>query len=361
MEVILDALRRGVARLGQRSGMSLGWRADVDLFTRRGETSSMRCRGLQLVLLAAIAAAGCSSAGAPSQAAPHARLAQAVRGSILASSFRGIYRRDASGALTQLTERTGDQVDLYPVWSRGGTRITFERGTLPFPDKSCSLMVMNSDGSDLHRVGQVRTDCSGASWGPHDDRLVFGGGPPMTNGATLRVVNVNGSGPRTLLRGRYANPENGTHPAWSPDGRTIVFGWSASPPSGLLAIRPDGSHLRVLVKPRLRQGDVLAYPTWSRDGKRLAFVRDGSIWRTRTIMVATPRGLRRHALARLPLRSEPTGGWGGPTWSANDSLIAFSGQCGQQGCVWTIPSHGGIRQVLMHGTFVEPSWGPAGT
>jgi hypothetical protein len=215
-------------------------------------------------------------------------------------------------------------------------------------------MVMNSDGSDLHQVGRAATDCSGASWGPNDtsSSSVVGHPRPMA-----RVVNVNGSGVGTLLRDRYANPEDGTHPTWSPDGRTIVFGWSASPPSGLVAIRPDGSHLRALVKPRLRQGDVLAYPSWSCDGKRLAFVRDGSIWGTRTIMVATPRGLRRHALARLPLRSEPTGGWGGTTWSANDSLIAFSGQCGQQGLRVDDPEPRRVRQVLMRGILIQPNWG----
>jgi hypothetical protein len=29
--------------------------------------------------------------------------------------------------------------------------------------------------------------------------------------------------------------------------------------------------------------------------------------------------------------------------------------------VWTIPSGGGIRQVLIRGIFVQPNWGPAGT
>ena len=322
----------------------------------------MRRRGPQLVLLAAIAAATSFPVGALTRAAPYAHLARGVRGSIAVFSGLSIYRRDANGAMQQVTHVMGDEVDIYPAWSRAGTRIAFERfNGREYPGGPCQLIVMNSDGSDLRRVGRVATDCSGASWGPDDRQLVFGGGPPMANGATLQVVNVDGTGLRILLRGRGGNPEDGTHPSWSPDGRTIVFGWSASRPSGLDAIRADGSHLRVLVKPRTRQGDVLAYPTWSRDGKRLAFVREGNIWGIRTILVANSNGLRRHAVARMSLPGEPPpGGYGGPSWSPNDSLIAFAGQCGDTGCVWTIPSRGGIRQVLIPG-FTQPSWGPAGT
>jgi Tol biopolymer transport system component len=315
----------------------------------------MRCRRLRLALLAAIAAASSSSAGALSQAPPDVTLVGAVRGSILVADNRGIYRRYAGGALKQLTSTAASQYDLYPAWSRAGTRIAFERITLPH--KSCPLMVMNSDGSDLHQVAQVTTDCSGASWGPNDDQLVFVSGPQFGNGASLRIVNLDGTGLRNLLRGRGANPA-GTHPTWSPDGRTIVFGWSAGRVSGLLAIRLDGTHLRALVKRRRGNPEMFAGPTWSRDGKRLAFVRVDLITRRRTITVATSSGRGRHAVARLPLNP---GGVGNPSWSPNGSLIAFDGQCGQQACVWTIPSRGGLRQVLMRGVFVQPSWGPAGT
>jgi hypothetical protein len=179
----------------------------------------MRCRRLRLALLAAIAAASSSSAGALSQAPPDVTLVGAVRGSILVADNRGIYRRYAGGALKQLTSTAASQYDLYPAWSRAGTRIAFERITLPH--KSCPLMVMNSDGSDLHQVAQVTTDCSGASWGPNDDQLVFVSGPQFGNGASLRIVNLDGTGLRNLLRGRGANPA-GTHPTWSPDGRTIA-------------------------------------------------------------------------------------------------------------------------------------------
>jgi Tol biopolymer transport system component len=310
-------------------------------------------RAAAVPVLVAIAA-GLAPGAVAWRSAPNGTRAANVRGSILVASDRGIFRRYSNGKLTQLTTNANDQL---PAWSRSGTQIAFVRYPVDLRERFCHLFVINSDGTGLHQVGQVKTDCSGASWGPGDRQLAFGGAPPGGNKATLWVVNVDGTGARRLLHGRGGNPE-GTHPAWSPDGRTIVFGWTASHLNGLLAIRPDGSGLRALVKPRPRHTDVFAQPTWSRDGKRLAFVHVDFDTQARKIDTATARGSHRRTLARLPLNP---GQMGVPSWSPNGSLIAFSGICRQQGCVWTIPSRGGTRQVLMRGLFLQGTWGPAGT
>jgi WD40-like Beta Propeller Repeat len=215
---------------------------------------------------------------------------------------------------------------------------------------------VKSDGRGLHRVGRVVTDCSGTSWGPGDRRLVFGGGPAHANKATLWVVNVDGTGARRLLFGRGANFE-GTHPAWSPDGRTIAFGWTASHLGGLLAIRPDGSGLHALVKPRHGHVDAFTQPTWSRDGRRLTFVHVGPRCGARMIVVASSQGGDRRALARLPFNP---GEQGVPSWSPDGGLVAFSDYCGQLACVWTVPPQGGKRRLLFRGRFLQASWGPAG-
>jgi hypothetical protein len=72
-------------------------------------------------------------------------------------------------------------------------------------------------------------------------------------------------------------------------------------------------------------------------------------------MVATPRGLRHHALARL--RLEPSGGWGGPTWSTNDSLIRLLWQVRTAGLRVDDPEPRRVRQVLMRGILIQPNWG----
>jgi hypothetical protein len=73
------------------------------------------------------------------------------RGSIAVVRDGGILRRYPDGHLEQLTSN-----GRAPAWSRNGRRIAFVRQTIGEPF-ICPLFVMNSDGTDLHRVGQVNT------------------------------------------------------------------------------------------------------------------------------------------------------------------------------------------------------------
>ena len=102
------------------------------------------------------------------------------------------------------------------------------------------------------------------------------GGP---GNVEIWVMDTDGGHAVNLTRSPYIDD----HPAWSPDGRWILFERSPEyvPPAPLFVMKPDGSDQH--------QVGTLAgrMPTWSPDGKQIAYVRYDSatnpspeIWRT---------------------------------------------------------------------------------
>jgi len=94
------------------------------------------------------------------------------------------------------------------------------------------------------------------------------------------AMDADGSSPRNLTQ----DPAQDVHPAWSPDGRSIAFVISRSPssrckpgagrcwddqPSEVYVMNADGSGKRNLTRDRANDD----YPTWSPDGRRIAFLR----------------------------------------------------------------------------------------
>ena len=85
------------------------------------------------------------------------------------------------------------------------------------------------------------------------------------------VVNADGSGVRNLTR----KPRGAAYaaPAWSPDGRKIVFAGARDGNSEIYLMNADGSGQRNLTLDPAYDGD----PGWSPDGQKITFVsnRDG--------------------------------------------------------------------------------------
>jgi Tol biopolymer transport system component len=157
-----------------------------------------------------------------------------------------IYSAASDG--TDVTRLTDDPAaDYSPVWSPAGGRIAFvsER------DGDQDVFVMATDGSDQTDVSSNGVVDDFPAWSPDGRSIAFvsylHGADPFTIGegdAEIFVVRVSGGDAVAVSRNRAWDGD----PAWSPDGRWIVF-TRRTDHAEIYVMRPDGSdqrHLRGL-------------------------------------------------------------------------------------------------------------------
>ena len=121
-------------------------------------------------------------------------------------------------------------------------------------------------------------DVQAPAWSPDGRTIVFVSW--RDGNGEVYAMDADGSGPRNLTQ----NPAKDVRPAWSHDGRSIAFVISRSPssrckpgagrcwddqPSEVYVMNADGSGKRNLTRDRANDD----YPTWSPDGRRIAFLR----------------------------------------------------------------------------------------
>jgi Tol biopolymer transport system component len=235
------------------------------------------------------------------ECAPPAIAFRSTRGDHMSSIH--LVNPDGSG-LVRLPS-TSDE--WSPVWSPDGRRLAFVGGL--------GLYVMTPGAADRTRLfqnsraGGVRASVGTARWSPDGTMIAFDvgldslcGGLPCIR-EQLWKVNSDGTGLRKLT--------GGSRPAWSPDGRTILFGND----QGLFTIGPDGAGLKQLA---VAVGYYPEEATWSPDGSRLAFsafVSSDPYANAIFTMNRDGTGL---------VRLTPVGGSDlGPKWSPDGSRIAF--------------------------------------
>jgi Tol biopolymer transport system component len=176
-----------------------------------------------------------------------------------ASRNADIYVMDGDG--TRVTRLTRDPLLEYsPAWSPDGLRIAYVAYSKGPPSSSTRLYVMNANGSHRRTIGP--DDAALPSWSPDGTEISF----VKADNGSVYVIGPAGSGLRRVadvasLRGGRSFPPNFTsRPAWSPDGRRILFAAGKIGSSHLYLVDLDGSGLVRLTHGAVEDED----PAWSR-------------------------------------------------------------------------------------------------
>jgi len=186
-----------------------------------------------------------------------------------------IYIMNVDGSsLTRLISLEGI-VLFSPVFSPDGRRIAFAfcligaPGLIGAPEvllKPCQIEIMDADGSHLTRLTKPPGNAIEPAFSPDGRKIVFTRVDPrpgeLGDHTQIDIMNVDGS-----HRVRLIDPPGGAvSPTFSRDGRIAFVSTS-----GIYTMNVDGSHVTRLPAPDGMPRGAIAHPKFSPDGRKIAF------------------------------------------------------------------------------------------
>jgi len=247
------------------------------------------------------------------------------------------------------------------AWSPDGREIAFAsyggdgQGQVYVIDVEKALQ--GSGAGSLRQVNQQGVDAQGLSWSPDGQYLTFYFKDEYHQPSNVAVLNVGNpwlAGQRTVLVSRANSP------AWSPDGKQMLFvGETENRDESNIFLIQDAPAAIARGSPtfygpdrdnfqRLTNTNMEAAPAWSPDGKQIVFTskRDGN-WE---IYVMRADGSHQTRLTDNPATDDS------PTWSADGGQIAFvSNRDGNQE-IYVMNADGSSLKRLTSNAIDD--WGP---
>jgi TolB protein len=237
--------------------------------------------------------------------------------------------------------------DMDPAWSPDGRKIAFSRYR---DNEKSDIYIMNADGSNQRLITRERSipgppkEDKQPAFSPDGRRIVFqrGRGYQIYD---IYKINVDGSNLTPVVRSDRLEKDA----AWSPNGRKIAF---ISGGKRIATVRPDGTGFTVL-------GPGFD-PNWSPDGTQLTFARDNDMPDSE-IFKMNADGTEVTQLT-APAGPDPDRGWGAssPAFSPGGGKIVFSdGRDGDQE-IFTMNADGTDKIQLTQNTDYDfdPDWQP---
>lgn len=166
------------------------------------------------------------------------------------AGLSAIYVMHADGRkLRRVTDPRPPLSDYKPRFSPDGTRLVFTRARGTSGNAPAALFTVRLDGSGLRRLTSYALHADDSDWSPNGKRIVVDAYPNPDAYGDIFVVAATGGRPVDLTR-NPAGRAGSADPAWSPDGRKILFldnrvvnGFGRT---GLATMNPDGSDRRFI-------------------------------------------------------------------------------------------------------------------
>ena len=170
-----------------------------------------------------------------------------------------VYVMNADGtAVRRLTNQPGQ--DGYPAWTPDGSRLAF------VSDREAGYRVWtmaSADGSGAARLFDVAAVPERPSYSRDGRRMAFTS--DRDGNPEVYVANVDGTGLQRLTSNEAADGEA----AFSPDGTVIVFASQRDTVPAVFVMAADGTGVR-----KLTTGPRGFSPAWSPDGRQIVYVSD---------------------------------------------------------------------------------------
>lgn len=257
----------------------------------------------------------------------------------------------------------GSSTPWWPCWSPDGRWLVFAMDG--------SLWKIGVNGGTAYEILTSREYLSSPEWSPDGKWIAYTADDGGTS-INLRLFDVATGSSVDLTSGNGINVD----PAWSPDGKRLAY--VSTSPNGhfniyVVELSNRAKDLPVAIttdhaypRSRLYFGtfDMHISPAWSPDGKELIFISNrgialgsGSIWRA-----PVARDVINGGRARV-IESEQTLYRTRPQWSPDGKRIVYSSHVGSQySNLFILPADGGAPYQLTFGDYdsFQPRWSPDG-